>query len=43
MTTRIMIKPIGFAATSALIPSLSPWGRREHDSKSLAPRERDLG
>jgi hypothetical protein len=27
----------------ALIPSPSPWGRREQDSKSLALRERDLG
>jgi hypothetical protein len=28
---------------STLIPNPSPWGRREHDSKSLSPRERDLG
>jgi hypothetical protein len=27
----------------ALIPNPSPEGRREPDSKSLSPRERDLG
>jgi hypothetical protein len=36
-------KSIGCGYTSALIPSPSPQGRRELDSKSLSPRERDLG
>jgi hypothetical protein len=34
---------IGLRAASALIPNPSPKGRREHDSKSLSPWERDLG
>jgi hypothetical protein len=36
-------KSIDYGYTSTLIPNPSPKGRREHESKSLSPRERDLG
>jgi hypothetical protein len=39
--TLTILSDFGYA--SPLIPNLSSLGRRDHDSKSLSPRERDLG